>query len=65
MAKSICQKCGNHKFEAVDYEPANLLRKIQFIQCASCGVVISALDPWCHFDTLSGIAEKLNVSIKR
>lgn len=65
MAKSICPKCGNHKFEAIDYEPVNLLRRIQLIQCASCGVVISALDPWCHSDTLSDIAKKLGINVKR
>ena len=65
MAKPTCPKCGNHKLEVTDHEPANLIRRIQFVQCASCGVVVGVLDPWCHDDILSGIAKKLDVVIKR
>ena len=44
MASSKCPSCGNYTFELKENEPRNSNYKMFFIQCTSCGSVISATD---------------------
>ncbi len=61
MAQSICPKCGNHKFEIAENEPIGSRYKIQLLQCAACGAIISALDSWRFSDLFFAIAKKLGI----
>jgi hypothetical protein len=44
MAMSRCLGCKGTSFEAVSKEPRGSSYKTIFIQCASCGGVVGALD---------------------
>jgi uncharacterized Zn finger protein len=44
MAQSSCPKCGRTSFEVAETMPLNVDYKLLFVQCASCGAVIGAVD---------------------
>jgi hypothetical protein len=61
MAISSCVKCGSHSFETTLASPTGSNYKVQFIQCASCGGVVGAMD-YYHISTLLEVmAKKLNI----
>lgn len=41
---SICGKCGGHRFELSEQSPSGSNFKLQFVQCAACGVPIGAME---------------------
>ena len=44
MATSTCMKCGSSSFEIKENSPKSSRFKLMFVQCASCGGVIGAMD---------------------
>jgi NAD-dependent SIR2 family protein deacetylase len=44
MATSTCVKCGGTTFENKEASPKNSKFKLIFVQCASCGGVVGAMD---------------------
>jgi Fe2+ or Zn2+ uptake regulation protein len=63
MAVSICPKCGNRTFEAKECTTQNSNYKIQFIQCASCGTVVGAMDFWSISNLIIELAKKLGFKL--
>lgn len=53
MAYSKCSKCDSTQFEVKENSPAHSNFKFFFVQCSSCGTVVSAMD-------YSNIGAKLN-----
>ena len=45
MPTPTCVKCGSHSFEVVPFVPLRQGYKLSFVQCASCGAAVGALDP--------------------
>ena len=45
MATSTCAKCEGHTFEVVSFMPLGTNYKLQMVQCAGCGLPVTALDP--------------------
>ncbi|OGU66046.1 MAG: hypothetical protein A2499_15800 [Stygiobacter sp. RIFOXYC12_FULL_38_8] len=60
MASSKCPSCGNYTFELKENEPRNSNYKMFFIQCTSCGSVISATDYYSAGVLLKEQEEKIN-----
>ena len=44
MAKSSCPKCQGGNFEVQQVKPATSKFTLLFVQCASCGAVVGALE---------------------
>ena len=44
MATSSCPKCSNASFELKENTPKGSNYKFYFVQCASCGTVISCME---------------------
>jgi hypothetical protein len=44
MALPTCVKCGQHRFELQEAEPAQSNYKFFYLQCASCGGVAGVTD---------------------
>lgn len=44
MATSSCGKCGSQTFECKDVTPKHSNFVLTFVQCASCGAVVGAMD---------------------
>lgn len=57
MAISKCPSCGNTSFEVKENEPRNATHKQIFIQCSSCGSVVSSTS---YFDPASLIKQQEN-----
>lgn len=43
MASSKCLGCGSSRFEVKQAEPAQSAYKLMFVQCSSCGGVVSSV----------------------
>lgn len=71
MAASKCGACNSTRFELVETLPSGSNYKIWFVQCAHCGVVVSAMD-WFPVGNdvallkaaVRALAEKFNVPVK-
>lgn len=61
MAVSTCAKCGNHVFEVQLNESMHSGYKIYFVQCATCGTVVSTAD----FFSISSMIIQQNEAIRR
>jgi hypothetical protein len=64
MAESTCIKCGNHEFESVVASPRDSPFKLTFVQCASCGGVIGAMDLYNIGEEIQQLKEQL-ISVYR
>lgn len=53
MARSTCPKpgCDSHRFELAEVSPAQSLVKMHFVQCATCGTVVTTV-PFAHTNTI-------------
>ena len=71
MAASSCVRCGKNIFEMVDVSNIiNATHPVTFIQCASCGGVVGAMEPTnissgidYLIKAVRGIANKVGVQI--
>jgi uncharacterized Zn finger protein len=61
MAVSKCTGCGGGKFELVLKEPKGSQMQINFVQCASCGVVVGTMD----YFALGNVMDAVNAVSKQ
>lgn len=61
MAISTCPKCESTIFEIRENSPRNSNFKFIFVQCASCGAVVGAMDYFNIGTMLQALATKLNL----
>jgi hypothetical protein len=61
MAMSSCPKCGGHIFELEERAPSGSNFKPQFVQCASCGAVVGAMD----YYNIGSLIHQQNEAIKK
>ena len=59
MALSSCPKCGKHSFEIDENTPSSSNYVLTFVQCASCGTVVGAMDYHNIGDLLYKVLGKL------
>ena len=58
MAKSKCPKCSGESFELVEGEAKGSDYKFYFVQCSSCGTVVSTHE-YVHIGTQLDEIKKL------
>ncbi|MNS96059.1 hypothetical protein D3C72_1303410 [compost metagenome] len=63
MATSSCIKCGSTNFEIKENSPKGSNYKFMFIQCSSCGGVISVMDYYNIGKLLEILGKKLGVNV--
>jgi len=61
MAFSTCGKCGNRFWEIQSVEPRGSAFKLYFVQCASCGTPVAAME----FDNIGAMLREQNEAIKK
>jgi hypothetical protein len=64
MATSTCVRCGSSYFEVTENEPRGSAFKLLFVQCSSCGGVITAIEMH-NLTALLGKQNQALVSIGR
>lgn len=60
MALSKCPKCENHYFEVIENSPSKSNYKLFFVQCSSCGCVISAMEYFNVGNKITEVENKIN-----
>lgn len=63
MANSKCGKCEGSSFEVVNHEPRKSNFKLLFVQCASCGTVVGAMDFHNIGALIYKLAQKLRIDL--
>jgi translation initiation factor 2 beta subunit (eIF-2beta)/eIF-5 len=63
MALPACVKCGSHRFEMVEHTPIGSSFRLMFVQCASCGGVVSVQDFFNLGEMLRKIGKKIGIEL--